>query len=167
MTKPTKKQIVSSLLRALSFACLIFVILRVWGCATRPDPPRPETQISKELKGSHLLRQIESDRSVSGRLTRSYFLFGTGGSGTVSTEYKVTLAWLGNDGVYRYTTLPLNEVRVVTNPNILQPFVRFRWMDESGDHDTVDDLIRYVVIGVNPKDWPEEIDMPLKKSNDR
>lgn len=126
------------------------------GCSRKPQPPEPTSSYGLVLQGDHLLRQVSSFRGTDGSIEGSYFLFIGDVRGTTTETYKVTFAWQGNDGAYRYTTLPLEKVLVVPDAHIGKPFVKFRWARYDGE-------ILYAVFGVNPKDWPEKIEMPLGK----
>jgi hypothetical protein len=137
--------------------CLTFFI----GCRPLPSPP---SAICLDLQGNHLLRQVGTTQSTISSSNGSFFLFFGDTSSSVQTQVDVAFAWEGNDGVYRYTTLPLDKVRFATNKDIIQPFVKFKWTTRSGSCYTpnwdIHECTLYAVVGVNPKDWPTQISMP-------
>lgn len=137
--------------RLITLAVFLFCFTTA-GCGhLPPGPPSPLEQNSIMYRGNHLLRQIAQKQISSSHLEGTYFVFAAGMSGETTEEANVTFAWLGNDGVYRFQTLPLSKVRIQIHPNIGTPFVKFRWNNWG---------IKYVVIGCNPKDWPESIQLP-------
>ena len=127
------------------------------GCAeSHPEPP---SQNQLTYGGTHLLRQIKPVTKSSAEFSGGYFLFAGGISGSSSTEQLVTFAWQGNDGNYRFTSLPLEKLRVHIDAGCVLPYVRFRW---DTYHYGSDEAIIYAVLGVNPRDWPESIKVPLQ-----
>jgi hypothetical protein len=129
-------------------AFLIAAAYGVYGCATEPTPPPTPSKNEIEYKGSHLLRQIGSlPSSTDISVTRSFFYI----DADSHSDLKISFAWQGNDGIYRFTTQPLTDVRVQLNDSVNTPFVKFKWNDYG---------LLYTVIVVNPKDWPVDIHMP-------
>ena len=118
-----------------------------------------DSAIGQQLKGTHLLRQVKTFTSVDGHLSEGFFLLAAGADGSEAPNPKITFAWQGNDNVYRFTTLPLRKVRVQTDPGAGLPYIRFCW--ESGSGSELEPYIRYVLIYVNPRDFPIEINTPL------
>lgn len=138
-----------------TYTIIASIALVLTGCGNKPPQPEQVSARGKELMGPHLLRQIGTNLTESASFHGGYFLFAA--SGSVTTDYKVTFAWLGNDGVYRFTTLPIYKVRVQINDGVGTPYVQFRWSNYGSDHDG--DIL-YVLIETNSKDWPTDIHLP-------
>jgi len=136
------------------FAIFVLIFLAI-GCADQPEAPSANYYL---YNGTHLLRQIQQIQQNETTLSGGYFLFGGAMSGASVESIKVTFAWKGNDSVYRFTTLPLSKVRISIDDGCVVPYVRFRWVR----YPDGDEAIRYVVLGVNSKDWPEKIQVPLQ-----
>lgn len=131
-------------------------VLLLTGCHSKPEQEQMSSN-GKELQGLHLLRQIATVTSTSSHLSGSYFLIAGSITADSVNETNVTFAWQGNDGVYRFQTLPLSKVRIQIDQHIGTPFVKFRWASWPQGQ------IVYAVIGANPKDWPEDLAIPSTK----
>ena len=127
------------------------VISCLLGCSHKVQPELMSEQ-GQVLQGTHLLRQVSQSQVQESHIHGDYFLIAGGfeGSSTSQTTY-VTFAWFGNDGVYRFTKLPLEKIMIALNDDIGTPFVKFRWNDYG---------IIYAIIGANPKDWPVNLHIP-------
>jgi hypothetical protein len=135
-------------------------------------------EVLKVLDGEHLLRRMgkkETEKSASGKFesNQSYFLF-SGGSYTSGTYNEksittITFAWKFIDGSYIISKVDLTKVRVVLDDSIKTPTISFCYNLGSRDitklrmstmQDMIDDVLSYVVIKCNNKQWPESIEMP-------
>jgi len=134
---------------------LIFACLLMSGC--RPNnwqkPPDPHTSL---YQGTHILHQIGGFKSVDSNMHGTFFLIVGGISGESTTNTKVSFAWLGNDGQYRFTTLPIEMIHIKIDENISAPTVNFRW----GSGGFAYDGIIYALITVRVTDWPTTINIP-------
>lgn len=130
--------------------------LLLTGCHSKTEPEQM-TAAGKEFQGLHLLRQIVTVTTTSSHLNGSYFLIAGSINADSSTETNVTFAWRGNDGVYRFQTLPLSKIRIQIDEHVGTPFVKFRWASWPQGN------IIYAVIGANPKDWPQDLAIPSAK----
>ena len=137
---------------------VIWLLLLMAACSNAPDPAPAQSANYGVYTGTHLLRQIQPVTHSGSSISGAYFLFAGGISGSSSQETVVTFAWRGNDDTYRFTTLPLEKIRIHIDDSCVLPYVRFRW----ATHPDGDDAIKYVVLGVNSRDWPERIKVPLQ-----
>lgn len=148
----------------LAYILPFMISICIVGCHA-PKKERPQTSnIGFALQGWHNIHQISSDKSESGSYSANYFLFFGSSSGQMSSQTTVSFSWLGNDGDYRYSTLPLSKIRVELDEKAMSPIVKFRWTTYRSDCDanSLDSCIIYAIIRVNSKQWPAKITMPLK-----
>lgn len=143
------------------FTSLFFSLIIITGCkssnnSTSFTPPEPASAATLLYQGNHELRQIGQFRSQESRSNSTFFLIAGNYSSESSTITKVTFSWLGNDGAYRFTTLPLKSLLIKINDNISVPTVKFRWTQ----HPTDNNEIIYAVITVRSVDWPATINVP-------
>jgi hypothetical protein len=128
---------------------LLGASLSIYGCA---NPPQHDSPYAQVYQGSHVLHQIGSFTSQETHSSAGFFLIAGNSHSDSSTDTKVTFSWLGNDGVYRFTSVSLSDIQVRIDDSIGLPYVRFRWSNH-GD-------IRYAVITVRSSDWPTSIHVP-------
>ena len=149
---------------------LLFVLLT--GCCGTTR----NSKLYEQVKGTHILRQV-GQRMVSSQTTRASFFLVMGSSSSETTaKYEVSFSWLGNDGDYRFTTLPLDEFHVHLDERAATPFISFSLREDykSNLADGVDldgayassarDGINYVTITCRPEDWPVDIQIPTAAS---
>lgn len=131
------------------------------------------------FNGSHELRKLTEGSFQTETVSGSgFFFFGTGLvdlSGEKSTNNNIIFAW-ENKGEYIISSVPLERVRIRLDPDINIPSVQFVFNDDftsnrSGYYDDVlircgqqyivDRNLLYVILMVNPEQWPTNISMPL------
>lgn len=131
---------------------LWFLLCFLIACTSKPEHESINGQL---YHGTHLLRQIQQVQHSESHIDGGYFLFAGGISGASTTDTWVTFAWKGNDDQYRFMTLPLEKVHIYIDNGCVIPYVRFKWQTHNSEP-------LWVVIGVNSKDWPERIQVPLQ-----
>lgn len=153
-------------MKKISLAVILLVVaFNIIGCG---KPPRGPSQAEQVFNGDHKLRRIAERTDINSQISGAFFMFVGGVSGSTSTSVSVKFAWQMNDGVYAYSSLPLEKIRVNPDENATTPTIKFRWRGWNYNwapqvQDLMDNYVTYAVITIREKDWPVQINMPLSK----
>ena len=136
------------------------------GCNEQASQPPSEAE--RVLKGEHKLRKMAERMDVNSRISGSFFIFVGGLSGTTKTTVSVKFAWEMNDGIYAFSSLPLEKIRVKLDEKATTPTIKFLWRRWQGRgtpevQGLMDDYVSYAVVTVRESDWPTQVSLPLNQ----
>lgn len=129
---------------------LLITLIALAGCNN-------ETPLGQMLRGEHQIRAITTDKDLQGNISGAYFLFVGQMSGDVSTITKLRFAWLGNDGNYIISDIPVNKIRIKIDNSKEIPTVKFKWIGcFRTDTESFDKYLLYALIICKEKDMPQQ-----------
>lgn len=121
------------------------------------QPEQRESAVSEILSGDHTIRALNSHTTTTGELNGGYFLFVGDIHGSITTSTELRFAWLGNDGDYIITDLPLSKIKIRINNKKSVPSVKFKWTRcNFTTPEQIKNSIIYAVIVCNDKDMPQQ-----------
>lgn len=151
----------------LAFAAFICCLS---SCSSKKKEEAPMSKIGVMLKGEHKLRKLTESTGSNTNVHGTFFIFGSV-SAEVTSGPIVSFAWEKDSNTYILSTLPFNKIRIKFVDKIETPTIKFRWSTDCGCAvaDDIDKIMResviYAVISIQKEDWPQEIHLPMNKTN--
>lgn len=119
------------------------------------------------LEGEHRLRRMTERTEVSSKISGGFFLFAGVLSGKTTSNTTVKFAWEMNDGIYAFSSLPLEKIRVRIDEEVTTPTIRFvynaygwHW-NPANVQRLIDSSVDYAILTVKNEDWPAQVELPL------
>lgn len=111
---------------------LFILMILLVSCTSSSDIKKAD-DIDKFLKGNHKLRKFTRNEDIiKTPASASYFLFTASytGAGEEKIQY-IQYSWLANNGEYIISKTLVDDVRVMFHKGLKEPYITFRYDNES------------------------------------
>lgn len=127
----------------------------------RKNPVSDTSNVGEILKGNHELRRFNT-LTKDGTITHgSFFLIGGSATSNTYSEIIATFSWKTNTGEYAISELPIKNIRVKIDPNVINPYIKFNWNkgNSKNIHYIMKWNVNYMVIVCREEDYPININL--------
>lgn len=120
------------------------------------------------FKGERELRKMSERSSVKSDTSTAFFLVVGQSDTKTNTETSVKFAWKMNDGIFAFSSLPLEKIRVQIDETAKKPTLRFVFKWKNGSispekelQEILNEDVLYALVKTTAENWPIDVNLPM------